>query len=183
MAEMALFAYQCPASTSFHFVPAVGHVETPNGDVNPFELIGTKRMTDLIPLRKFRTGDLASGYWCDICRDCGRRLQSVESIDGRKQDFLVASDGSRITSSMLNTHTAELGAIVHFQFRQHRVGQVEVKFMPRPFMSDIAEQQIRTYLEQTLPSTMQFTIAIVEKFERTSRGKIKLIDREINIEN
>jgi phenylacetate-coenzyme A ligase PaaK-like adenylate-forming protein len=176
MAEMAVFAYQCPHRQGFHFLPHIGVIGEPKADDGHFEIVATKTLSDVLPINRYATEDIATGYSLKSC-SCGVRLQTVSQIVGRESSYLETSEGNRITISMLNSHHHNLNVVLHYQFVQHSPGHVQVLFVTHDDSFNISMNQMREYLDFVLPPTLEYVLSRVPEISRTPRGKIKLIVR------
>lgn len=176
MAEMAAFAYQCPHHRGFHFLPHIGVIGEPRADDGHFEIVATKTLSDVLPINRYATEDIATGYSLKAC-SCGVRLQTVSQIVGRESSYLETSEGNRITISMLNSHHHNLNMVLHYQFVQHSPGNVEVLFVTHDESLNIAVNQMKEYLDFVLPLKLDYVLSRVPEISRTPRGKINLIVR------
>lgn len=155
--ERAVLAAQRPGSTALHFWPAYGFVEfgEPDGDGNR-EIIATSFHNHVMPLIRYRTGDLwsADGH-----------------VIGRDYEFLIGRTGRRISLTAMNMHDDLFDGLLAVQFHQHQPGVVEFHLQPTPEWSCDREAVIRDGLLRKLGDDFELTLRLVDQIEKTSVGK------------
>lgn len=177
MSEAAAFAYQCPFSNEFHFLPNIGLIELESSDENysngEGEILVTKKNQNGTPFTRYRTGDIGSNYHIG-CKSCGANLQTLSDIKGRTQDYLDDLDGNKIYISNLNTHDINLDKIKSFQFVQYSKSLINANYIPKNGYEHEARNQFQFYINTKFGNNNIF-INRVDELERTSRNKIQLI--------
>ena len=189
--EVWAIATECPQGV-LHQFPDNVVLEITDDDgqpVAPGELgnvIVTSLHNYVQPFIRYRLGDLAawdaSGEPCA----CGSPLPRVARLEGRDDDYLIAPDGRRIHPSKLTVAVkspcfAYPGAQVYRDYRITQVGiaHVVVQIVPGrdrgPF--EACSQQGRRNLEAALGTPFRVELKVVEKLERGSGGKRKIVER------
>lgn len=109
---------ECRRLDGYHLHPAVGICELVGRDVSP-EVVGTSLLNDVMPLLRYRTGDVASGINNSPC-DCGCTWPRLMGIQGRADDFIYRTDGTAIPPVVLRTGITALGVLKSpFSLVQH----------------------------------------------------------------
>ncbi len=155
--ERAVLAAQRVGSTALHFWPGYGFVEfgEPDADGNR-EIIATSFHNHIMPLIRYRTGDLwsADGH-----------------VMGRDYEFLISRTGRRISLTAMNMHDDLFDGLLAVQFHQHQPGEVECHLQPTPLWPRDREKIIHAGLMRKLGDDFTLTLRVVHEMERTSAGK------------
>ncbi len=155
--ERAVLAAQRPGSSALHFWPAYGFVEfgEPDAEGNR-EIIATSFHNHVMPLIRYRTGDLwsADGH-----------------VIGRDYEFLISRTGRRISLTAMNMHDDLFDGLLAVQFHQHEPGVVECYLQPTSTWSCDREAVIRVGLLRKLGDDFELTLRVVDQIEKTRDGK------------
>lgn len=157
--ERAVLAAQGPGDNALHFWPAYGHVEygAPDADGNR-EIIATTFHNHVMPLIRYRTGDL----W------------SVEGrVIGRDHEFLISATGRQISLTAINMHDHIFDGMMAVQFAQEKPGEVEFRYQPGPQWQSSRQDPMRTGLLHKLGDDFTLTLKQVPEVEKTTAGKHK----------
>jgi len=155
--ERAVLAAQRPGGSALHFWPAYGFVEfgEPDAEGNR-EIIATSFHNHVMPLIRYRTGDL----W------------SPESqVIGRDYEFLISLSGRLISLTAMNMHDDLFDDLLAVQLHQQEPGVVECQLLPTPAWSRDREAVIRVGLLRKLGDDFELTLHVVDQIEKTSAGK------------
>ena len=155
--ERAVLAAQHSGSTALQFWPAYGFVEFGEPDADGYrEIIATSFHNHIMPLIRYRTGDLwsADGH-----------------VMGRDYEFLISRTGGRISLTAMNMHDDLFDGLLAVQFHQHQPGEVECHLQPTPSWSRSRETSIRAGLIRKLGDDFTLTLRVVDEIEKTSAGK------------
>jgi phenylacetate-CoA ligase len=164
--ERAVLAAQRPRGSVLHFWPAYGFVEfsEPDADGNR-EIIATSFNNHVMPLIRYRTGDLWS---------------ADEHVIGRGYEFLISRTGRRISLTAINMHDDLFDGLLAVQFHQHQPGEVECHFQPTPSWSRDREKAIHAGLMRKLGDDFTLTLRVVDEMEKTSSGKHRWLVTTLN---
>lgn len=159
--ERVVLAAQRKESTDLHFWPTYGFVEfgEPDAEGNR-EIIGTSFHNHVMPLIRYRTGDLAK-----ITNG------AVSEVVGRDYEFLVSSTGRHISLTAINMHDSLFDGLLAVQFHQHQPGEAECLLLPGPNWSTDRESAIHSGLMQKLGDDFTLTLRATDRVEQTSAGK------------
>src|SRR5205823_12575440 len=133
--ERVLMAGSMPDDERYFFWPQYGHFELVDDAGKPVtqagmlgEIVGTGLDNQVMPFIRYRTGDMA------ILGDQPHPLLPgypvVESVEGRRQEFIVCDDHRLISLSSMTVGLANSGAlaeIYNMQYVQDRPGHFQLK--------------------------------------------------------
>ncbi len=181
--ESSAIGGECENSHNIHFHPLYGLIELTDAIQGYKEIVATGFTNYAMPLIRYKTGDLVSGY-ADFCHECGRHHKNVEKIEGRSHDFLVGKNRELIDVRPL--WIASFPNILQCQFFQEEPGRVLLKIVPSKRFADIDLSHIRGTLEEILGSNkdaIDTKLVIADHVERTSSGKVNMIVQKLDIQS
>jgi phenylacetate-CoA ligase len=147
----------CPENV---FYEIVGPDERGVGD-----LVVTTLTNDIMPLLRYRIGDLA---------ECGEQTDTPNYfVHGRSRDALRRSDGQRVTTLDVDRCFADVSGVAHYQLRQTEPGDCDLQFISdreRPGAEELNR------LTQRIENLLQLKIAVsaVKKLPPLTSGKFRL---------
>jgi phenylacetate-CoA ligase len=171
-AEITCMFHDCERHEGMHVDWEYGFVELlPSDEPGVHRIIATNLHNTAMPLLRYDTGDLAVGGW-EQC-SCGRRAPLLRSIRGRKDDFLIAEDGSRMATVNLYTYFSKLSSIQRFQLSQSKPGELIVNFVLWGSEDVSARSALSERIRRELEQTTGLLIRVEEtvEFMQTSGGK------------
>ena len=186
LAEPTAVMGQCPAG-SYHIFSEFGIVELLDANGEPVEeegevgrIVGTNFTNRAMPLIRYDTGDL--GVFTKKRCSCGRGLPvSVKSIEGRKDDLLIGSDGQYLPSVNFYSLFANLsGEVSRFQLVQRDKNKFILRLVRGAEFSVESVNRIREGLSRRIGESSQIKIETVDKIMPTRAGKIRAVVREYN---
>lgn len=187
--ELAALAGYCEFTDDYHVLPQYGFVElldnndrqvTIPGQVG--EIVATSFITTATPFIRYRTRDL--GVFKSFgCSQCGRPYQVWEKIEGRTQEFILATSGQLISPTMLNMHDDIYDHLNQFQFHQKEAGNVIFRFVPKLTCTDEILQLIASKVKSKLGNDINLTLEQVDEIALTKRGKYRVLIQELDVES
>ena len=124
-AEITCMFHDCEKHEGLHLDWEYGHVELIKSEMSSLNrIIATNLHNYSMPLLRYDTGDLVDGGWYEC--SCGRSSPVISSILGRKDDFLLAKDGSKIPTVNIYTYFSKLSKIRRFQLVQDTPGKLNI---------------------------------------------------------
>lgn len=171
-AEITCMFHDCERHEGMHLDWEYGLVELlPSGEEGCSRIVATNLHNTSMPLLRYDTGDLAEGSW-ERC-SCGRAAPIVKAIRGRRDDYLIAADGSRMSTVNLYTYFAKLQQIRQFQLRQERPGELRVSFELWGSHNATAHAALATRIGQELATSTRLDVNVDERaaFIQTGEGK------------
>lgn len=177
--ERAAIAGECESSRSYHVVPSYGYIELvdengapiPPGQPGMGEMVVTGFTNSVMPLIRYRTGDLAEWDESSFC-DCGRTELRIARVLGREGDCLVCKDGSR---QSINTYRYEYYGrygVQQFQFVQRVPGSARLDVV---VSSGFNEPGLLRMLQEDASGMVDISINRCTAVKRGPNGKIKLV--------
>lgn len=171
-AEITCMFHDCERHEGMHIDWEYGFVELlPSDEPGVHRIIATNLHNKAMPLLRYDTGDLAIGGW-EPC-SCGRTAPLLRTIRGRKDDFLIAEDGSRMATVNLYTYFSKIGSIQRFQLSQAKPGELIVNFVLWGAEDERARSALSDRIKRELEQTTGLFIRVVEpaEFIQTGEGK------------
>jgi phenylacetate-CoA ligase len=160
-----------------HIWPETGVVEVMDGESTvpagtAGDLVLTGLLNDAMPLVRYRIGDRGSLAPESRSCACGRTLPQLQSLDGRFEDVLFASDGRRL--ARFDTIFKANLPIREAQIVQERLDLVRVRIVPMPdYDPDVAaiiERDVRERLGE-----VEVRFETVPAIERSAGGKFRAV--------
>jgi phenylacetate-CoA ligase len=171
-AEITCMFHDCERHEGMHVDWEYGFVELlPSSEPGCFRIVATNLHNTAMPLLRYDTGDLAEGGWHSC--SCGRGAQIVRAIRGRKDDYLIASDGSRMATVNLYTYFSKLQQIRRFQLVQNRPGQLTVSFTLWGEASQAEMGQLAQKIVAELSKTTGLDVRVASPAEFVQSGEGK----------
>lgn len=186
--EYVALGGECEHSTDYHFYSEYGITEIIRDDGAPAqqgeagEIVATGFNNRAFPLIRYRTEDIARRSMRTSC-ECGRNYLLVETVEGRKQEMIVARGGNLISMTAINMHTDVFDNVQQFQFYQDTPGRVILRIVRREGFTADDEQRIRLALTEKLRDQFEIEIVHVDRIELTARGKATFLEQRLPIES
>jgi len=175
--EQVAFAAECEHGT-MHLSPDVGIVEVvdendqpvPDGQIG--QLICTSLINKVQPFIRYRIGDIGS-LGTDLC-SCGSPLPVLKSIEGRKGNVIITSDGRRIGEAALSLLFYGVKGVVEAQIIQDDYDRFRVCVVPGKDYQGADGKKVVANLAKRL-GPVEICLELIEKVERTAAGKLKVV--------
>jgi phenylacetate-CoA ligase len=178
LGEGCLLGGGCERSDAYHFFTEYGALElVPDPAAGGMtELVGTTFGNPVMPLLRYRTQDYAT-WQADRCDACGRPYDLVSQIDGRLQEYVVASDGRLlpVTSLIWGQHYECFGRVKKFQLIQDEPGVVRMRVVRRPTFLPEDEHELRERTERATGGGLRVLVEFADDIEATRAGKHKFV--------
>jgi len=161
----------------YHIMPDYGIVELlPTHDGNS-EIVGTGFFNRMMPLLRYRTGDIvvpaAEGASCT----CGRAFPIVEAIIGRVDDYVKTPDGRHI--GMMAILFDRLSDIWEGQIVQEKLDELRILVVPMRELTDSTRRDIEAKARLLVGPEMKIVVEAVAQIPRTSNGKFRMVISKI----
>ncbi len=174
-AEMSALITQCEAGT-YHVNPEYGIVEIlvdgrPARPGECGEIVATGFVNQAMPFIRYATGDLA--VQGEIGCRCGRAFPVVERIEGRNDDVLLTPEGLRV--GRLDPIFKAVEAVHEARLVQDARDHVRVEVVAMATFSEAERTALLGELRRRLGPTMRMSIVLVDRLERTGRGKLRTV--------
>jgi phenylacetate-CoA ligase len=159
--------------SSYHLLSDYSFVEfSPVGN-GQFEIIGTGFNNFLMPLIRFRTGDLVELSEQEGLCKCGRSFPIVQSILGREDDYIKLSDGRRV--GRMDHIFKGLTGIAEAQIVQDEPDCIRILVVPFGEFSAVNRQSLLENVRQRLGPNIGAKVEIVTHIPRTGNGKFRSV--------
>lgn len=137
-------------------------------------LIGTTLENNLFPLLRYDTGDIATLAPSDYKCKCGRNSRVIINVEGRKDDYIITSDGRKIMR--LDYLFKDTSEISEAQVIQERLGSVTIKCVKSDLFDELTfERKVKSSFEQYIDTSMKIYFEYVSSIKRSSTGKFKAV--------
>ena len=187
LAELSAFAGTFEHSNYYHIFPEYSYTEFIAKNDNPVaeeniigEIVGTTFDNDIMPLIRYRTMDFAVPS--DAKCKCGRNYRLMKKILGRKQEFFVDKTGSLVTFIYADVPLWGVKDKFNaYQYVQQEPGKVvlNIETKNKFDISDV-ESIKKAFCE--IYFRFDIEIGLVEKIDRTERGKFQYLIQKMPIE-
>lgn len=175
--EMQSFWFEC-RYRRMHTHPLFGVTEILRPDGSPCsagetgDVVLTGLINQAMPLIRYRIGDRAAWSSDDRC-PCGRTMPMIESIDGRKEDYLYSAQRGWV--GRMDPALKGVAGIIECQFVQESVGRITVLCVPDVSYCESARQQLEQNLRQRLGADLQIDFEMVARIPRGANGKFRAV--------
>lgn len=176
--EAGFIAHQCPEGR-MHVTSENVIVELLDADGNPTpagrtgEIVVTHLDAYAMPFIRYRTGDC--GRWVSSGCACGRGLQIIDAIQGRKTDFLIKTDGSVAHALALIYVLRGIDQIEAFQIHQRADLSVDIKVVLRAELDETLRQSIVTGVRSYLGRDTVVRLHVADAIQPAASGKYRYV--------
>ncbi len=173
LAEAVANASQCPAGY-LHIDEDFAAVELlPAGD-GRYRIVGTALENRAMPFIRYDTGDLARPLQGPC--SCGLPGRVLREIDGRQEDLLTLSDGTRV--GRLDHLFKDMVHVAEAQIRQSAPGHCVIAIVPREGFKRRDEELLLVECKQRFGDRLKAHVEVVSAIERAPSGKLRLVIHE-----
>jgi phenylacetate-CoA ligase len=171
--DAGLLANECPKG-GLH-IPAEGIIiEIDHPDQTGLgEIVVTNLFSNAMPIIRYRTGDM--GRLLDGTCACGRALPRLESVEGRRTDFLVTPSGRLLHALAIIYPLRENASIKQFQVIQEAIDRVVVRIVPEHPVSIDQRSELTQKLQAVLGIGVEITIDCVAEISSAASGKYRYV--------
>jgi phenylacetate-CoA ligase len=183
-AERCAFAY-ASAPREYRFMPGYSHVEFKPHDssVLPmgsnerlYEIIGTTFWNTLMPLVRYRTGDLImlpADWGKAELEELALGMRTFRGVLGREQEILVTPRAIRLTGFDKLPHEVE--HVLRLQVVQETLNSARIMVVPAPGFDAEQAAKLLENARSRVPEDIHLTVEIATWLRRTPRGKTPLL--------
>lgn len=183
-AELGRTAWECPAHSGYHIdVETVVMEFVKDGKQvlsgESGEVVYTSLYNYAMPLIRYAVGDI--GIPSDAKCPCGRGLPLIKVIEGRKDDFLVRSDGTIISPITMDLIVKNMMEIEQCRIVQERLGRVRVQIVGSHSLSDQIISQLSGSIKEVLGENVSVETEMLEELPRDKSGKLRKVISKVEI--
>jgi phenylacetate-CoA ligase len=183
-AERVAFAYAF-APREYRFLAGYSHVEfvrydskllPAGGQERLYEIVGTTFWNNLMPLVRYRTGDLIrlpADWGPRELQELSLGLRSFRGILGREQEVLACPTGIRLTG--LESIPNDVEHVLRIQVVQESLDSARIRVVPAAGFCELDAARLLENARSKVPPEMRLEIEDAQNLERTPRGKTPLI--------
>ncbi|KHO46582.1 MAG: phenylacetate-CoA ligase [archaeon GW2011_AR3] len=180
--EMDLIAHECESHDGMHVANEKYILEFMyDGNHKTSPRIGSIILTDLenyaMPFIRYKNEDMASLMQND-CR-CGRKLDKISYITGRITDFLIGTNGNRVSGAAVTPFFAKLRGINEFRIVQEHKDVVRVMLVRSKTVDPTISPSINKFLKKFLGDRMHIKLEFCRKIPKLKSGKMRIIINEM----
>jgi phenylacetate-CoA ligase len=178
--EEAACACKCPHGM-YHEDFEMGHLELYRPEHTERGLTGRMLATGFqnlgMPFIRYEIGDTAT-FSLQPC-PCGLHSQTIVDIEGRNEDYILTSEGTRYTR--LDYLLKDVSNVAETQIVQREKGKIVLRIVPLPgYSKEENESKIKALVREKFSATLQVGFEYVDSIGRTKAGKFKYIVNEMN---
>ncbi len=176
--EAGFIAHQCPRG-SYHVSMEsliVELLDTSEARVNgdhPGEITVTHLDARGMPFIRYRTGDMAR--WSRSACPCGRGLESLEIVEGRKTDMLRTTDGGFAHALSVIYILREEPSIRHFKVEQQSDLNLDVRIVSDGSWDADRRRRISDRLRKRIGHSIDVRLHLVNEIEPDPSGKHRYV--------
>lgn len=144
------------------------------GTENKYEIIGTNLFNVVMPLLRYRTGDIVTLTNETKC-PCGRNFPLIKSIEGRTCDMLMTPEGNYVGSASIGSASTLVNNIKEVQIIQNKIDEIIVKIVK---VEKFNKYDLNLYidrLKERLGNKVSIKVVFVNQIKRTRAGKFRFI--------
>jgi phenylacetate-CoA ligase len=184
-AERVVAATECEQHAGLHINPEYGIFEIlkDGEDATPGtigEVVGTGLNNFVMPLIRYRTGDLATlaTHPCP----CGRQMPLLAGIEGRKADVIRTPDGRIVPGNGLMGAFHGIANIKRSQIIQERLDLVVVNIEREDRSQPVDTTTLRANLVECLGKFVQIEICLPDQIDTGGRDKFRWMVSHLDLD-
>ncbi|MFO7305917.1 MAG: hypothetical protein C0P74_010395 [Gammaproteobacteria bacterium] len=165
------------APGAYRFVPGYSHVELVEAvreqDHVLYEIVGTSLWNGVMPLVRYRTGDLIrlpASYGERELTEVACGMRSFEGVIGRTNEVLLAPCGTSVLTG-INHLPRGVGRLLRLQVAQESPDRVVLRVLAAPGFSLDDEAQLLKNARAKIPEPIEVRVEVRTELERTAGGK------------
>lgn len=176
--ELGRTAWQCPMREGYHIDTEAVVMEfvkdgqqVAQGETG--EIVYTGLYNYAMPLIRYASGDM--GKMANRMCSCGRGLPLMEMILGRKDDFLVGSNGSLVTPITMDLIFKNMMEIDECRVIQESMNLIIVQVVSKKPLNSNLLTEIDSGIKAVLGKDTVVKIKQVKKLEKDNSGKLRKV--------
>ena len=181
-AERTVAATECEHHAGLHINPEYGIFEilhdgqdAPPGTTG--DVVGTGLNNFVMPLIRYRTGDLAA-FAAGSC-PCGRQMPLLQGIQGRKADVIRTPDGRIVPGNGLMGAFHGIANIKRSQVIQERLDHVVVNLQREDLSQPVDTTHLRANLAQCLGERVEIEFRLPDQIDTGGQSKFRWVTSHV----
>ena len=181
--ERLIHGGNCPYSDEYHFYPFYGHIELVDEHGNEIttpgiigRIIATGLDNKVMPFIRYDTEDLGVLSEKKECK-CGFKGLTLKRIEGRKQDFVILSDGTRVstTAFVFGQHLDAFNKIIEIQIIQNEIGVIRILIVKTKYYNETDEISLKKILLLSVNNKLEISFEYPLNIKKTDNGKHRFL--------
>ena len=183
--ELGCVAWECSEHRGLHINTDTTVVECLNGDQpaapgQPGRIVCTALHSFAMPFIRYDIGDI--GVLGDGPCLCGRGLPLMTRLEGRADDFFVASDGRSISPSVVVNRVKRTPGIGQFRLTQKSTARIDAQIVSAAGFSDASKDAFIATLTDIMGPGLEVHITVVDELPVDPGRKIRSMISEVQRE-
>jgi phenylacetate-CoA ligase len=176
--DAGFIAHQCPVGGAHItaediIVEIIGADDLPVAAGQPGEIVVTHLATADYPFIRYRTGDV--GVLDTAICACGRGLPLLKEVQGRKNDFVKAVDGTIMHGAALTYVLRDLPGLLKFKVVQESLERVTVQLVTETDnLADVAQKIVNDF-KARLGASVCVDVQRVAEIAPEKSGKYRFV--------
>jgi phenylacetate-CoA ligase len=158
------------------FLPYTGQVLPPNDAERIYEIVGTSFWNSLMPLVRYRTGDLIrlpATWGARELEELSLGLRTFSGVLGREQEIIACPAGVRLTGFAALPQQAP--HVLRVQVVQEALDEVRILVLPTAGYCEQDAAILLANARTRIPAEVRVRVEVANWLERTPRGKTPLV--------
>jgi len=177
--ELGIIAMQCQHK-GMHLMTENLYIEFLNGHSHASpgeegEIVLTEMFSDLMPLIRYRIGDI--GIKSNETCSCGRGLPLLKQIKGRSDDFILCMNGKQVDpivfEYILQGLPASLGKIAQFRILQKTISNLVIEVCYEGKCFSMMSSELELKLKNILGQEFEIKFQRQECLQAEASGKLR----------
>ena len=176
--ELGCMAWECAEHSGYHvnidaLIVEIIREGRPVSPEKAGRIVCTGLQSFAMPFIRYDIGDI--GVLSSSRCACGRSLPLLKSIEGRADDFLVASDGTLRSPLILTERLKLIPGIKEFRIIQENSSDTTAHVVPDERYSSSTSVALREVMERTMGNSVSIRIELLDTIPVDRSGKIRSI--------
>jgi phenylacetate-CoA ligase len=142
---------------------------------NLFKIIGTNFTNLATPLIRYDVGDIVS--LSDKCCVCSFPGRVIDSVDGRKEDYIILKNGSKL--GRMDHIFKDLVNIKEAQIYQKHIGEITLRIVKGSNYTTKDEILLLEETKKRVGNDSKISLEYLDKLARSKTGKLRFVISEI----
>lgn len=160
-----------------HIVEVLDDAGKPVAPGEAGEAVITSLVSEAQPFIRYRTGDVVR--LADVPATCGRGLQVIAEVGGRKTDFVVAPDGRVMHALAVIYVLRAVPGIAQFKCLQRAVDHIDVQIVPAGGWSEQSGHAVVAGLRARLGGEVRVELHLLDDIPPEASGKHRYVVSEV----
>ncbi|MDN3513893.1 MAG: hypothetical protein NG747_05775 [Candidatus Brocadia sp.] len=164
---------------SYHIIEDYSMVELIPEKDGQYEIVGTTFNNFVMPIIRYRTGDLVKMSECAYCK-CNRFFRKVKIVIGREGDFIKTPDLRSVGIAATTMIPRGVEHLIELQFVQKSLHEIILKIVCTEEFSLRDEKLLIENARSHISNEIKFTTEKVRSIERSKSGKFIPVISDLN---